>query len=204
MKKKLKKTLKSLGLLPLLDWLLRSFSISNIISILIGLKYYFYNYWLTYFPVYGIRLLYLRHILGVKIGKESFVHMGCFFEDAKTIIGSNSVIGRNCYLGGGVLTIKNNVSITAQTYIFCSTHFKDSPTFKCINKNVTIEDHAWIGARAMVLPGVNIGKGSILGASSVATKDIPDYTVYAGVPAKRIGNRSKNLTYRLKYFPSLQ
>ena len=71
-------------------------------------------------------------------------------------------------------------------------------------KPVVIEDYAWIGARAMILPGVKIGKGAILGAASTATKDIPDFHVFAGTPAKKIGERNVNLTYRLKYFPFFQ
>lgn len=144
--------------------------------------------------------------MGVRIGKGSFVHMGCFFEGNKIQIGQNSVIGRNCYLGGSVgkLTIKDNVSITAQTYIFCSSHAKDSPHFESTYSDVTIEDRAWIGARAMILPGVHIGKGAVLGAQSTATKNIPDFSVFAGSPAKNIGTRNRNLSYTLRYHPIFQ
>lgn len=171
-----------------------------------GFGQYIYNGCLTYFPSYRLRIFYLRCILGISIGKDSFIHMGCFFEGNNIRIGNNSVIGRNCYLGGsgGLLTIKNNVSITAQTYIFCSSHVKDDPLFKSKYGDVTIEDRAWIGARAMIFPGVHIGKGAILGAQSTATKDIPDFSVYAGNPAKRIGRRKRNLSYILKYFPPFQ
>tara|TARA_B100000315_G_scaffold82589_1_gene75714 strand:- start:66 stop:236 length:171 start_codon:yes stop_codon:yes gene_type:complete len=54
---------------------------------------------------------------------------------------------------------------------------------------------AWIGVRAMILPGVTIGKGAILGATSTATKTIPPYSIYAGAPAKNIGQGAKVLTY---------
>ncbi len=171
-----------------------------------GIKSYLYNHCLTYFPNYRLRIFYLRHVLGISIGRECFIHIGCFFEGNNIVIGSNTVIGRNCYLGGsgGFLIIKNNVSITAQTYIFCSTHLVNSPIFECVDKNVIIEDYAWIGARAMILPGVRIGKGSVLGAASTATKNIPDYSVYAGNPAREIGKRTEELIYTLKYFPCFQ
>jgi len=206
MKQRLKKSVKSLGLLPLVDWIFRITSKQNTIAFWEGFRFYLYNRCITYFPNFNLRISYLRHALNISIGKECFIHMVVFFEGNNTVIGDNTVIGRNCYLGGsgGKLTIKNNVSITAQTYIFCSTHIKDSPTFECTGDDVTIEDRAWIGARAMILPGVRIGKGSILGAASTATKDIPDFCVYAGTPAKMVGKRKRNLTYVLKYFPYFQ
>jgi len=171
-----------------------------------GFKYYLFNHWVAFFPCYKLRIFYLRHILGISIGKDCFIHMGCFFEGNNIVIGNNSVIGRNCYLGGsgGTLTIKNNVSITAQTYMFCSTHLVNNPKFECIHNDITIDDYAWIGARAMILPGVRIGKGSVLGAASTATKDVPDYSVFAGSPAKEIGKRTTELSYLLEYFPCFQ
>lgn len=208
LRKKIKSVFKFLRILSLYYWLYRwsKNPLEKIGLCRDGFKGYLFNHLITHFPNYRLRIFYLRHIIGISIGKECFIHMGCFVEGKNIIIGNNTVIGRNCYLGGsgGTLTIKNNVSITAQTYIFCSTHLKDSPIFKCIHEDVTIEDYVWIGARAMILPGIKIGRGAILGASSTATKDIPDYCVYAGSPAKEIGKRSKHLTYKLKYFPYFQ
>jgi len=168
--------------------------------------HYFFNYFLTFFPSHSLRVFYLRNIIRIFIGHDVFIHLGCFFEGNNIIIGNNTVIGRNCYLGGsgGRLTIGNNVSITAQTYIFCATHLTNSPTFECIWRDVVIEDYVFIGARAMILPGVKIGRGAILGAASTATKDIPDYSVYAGAPAKEVGQRNQQLTYELKYHPRFQ
>lgn len=206
MKEKIKKILKSLGLLFVVKRFLRWIPLNDLGEFWLSFKYYFYNHWLTNFPNYSLRIFYLRHVIRISIGKECFIHMGCFFEGKNIVIGNNTVIGRNCYLSGsgGVLTIKDNVSITAQTYIFCSTHLTNSPTFECVHKDVIIEDYAFIGARAMILPGVRIGRGAILGAASTATKNIPDYSVYAGVPAKEIGKRDQNLIYKLQYFPWFQ
>lgn len=206
MKEKLKKILKLLGLFPLFKFLFGWLPLNDFSGFWQSFKYYLYNHWITDFPNCKFRIFCLRHLLGIQIGKECFIHMGCFFEGKNIIIGNNVVIGRNCYLGGagGKLIIKDNVSITAQVYIFCSTHIKDSTSFSCEYKDVVIENHAWIGARGMILPGVRIGKGSILGAASVATKDIPDYTVFAGSPAKEVGKRSDQLSYTLNYFPYFQ
>jgi acetyltransferase-like isoleucine patch superfamily enzyme len=166
------------------------------------LVYYAFNYWLTYLPVHCLRVFYLRRLMRIRVGRGSFIHMGCVFYE-RVSIGRNSVIGRSCHLLGNI-TIKDNVSITAQSYIFSSSHYKDSPTFEAYTRPVIIEDYAWLGARAMVLPGVTIGRGSVLGANSTATKDIPEFSVYVGSPAKQIGVRSRHLTYTLAYSPFLQ
>ncbi len=167
-----------------------------------ALVYYAFNYWLTYLPVHFVRVLYLKKLMGISVGKDSFIHMGCVFYE-NVSIGQNSVIGRSCHLLGNI-TIKDNVSVTAQSYIFSSSHYKDSPKFEAYTRPVVIEDYAWLGARAMVLPGVTIGRGGVLGANSTATKDIPEFTVHAGVPAKQIGVRSHDLTYTLAYAPFFQ
>lgn len=88
--------------------------------------------------------------------------------------------------------------------MICSTHLPNSPTFECVYKDVTIEDFAGIGARTMILPGIRIGKGSVLGAASTVTKDVPDYSIYAGFPAKEIGQRTRDLNYSLQYCPCFQ
>lgn len=59
-------------------------------------------------------------------------------------------------------------------------------------KPVVIGDDVWIGARAIILPGVNIGSHSVVGAGAVVTKDVPDYSVVGGVPAKVIKRRKTN------------
>jgi len=61
---------------------------------------------------------------------------------------------------------------------------------------VIIGDYVFIGPRAVIMPGVHIGKGAVVGAGAVVTKDVPEMTVVAGIPAKEI--RKRNLT-ELKY-----
>lgn len=167
-----------------------------------ALKTYLFNDWITNLPFHFVRITYLKKALCVKISSDTFVHMGCRFE-GKISIGKNSVIGRNCILKGDI-TIGDNVSITAETYVFTSSHFVNSSDFSCFYKPVTICDYAWIGARAVILPGVTIGKGAVLGTASIATKDISDFSICVGSPAKPIGTRSTDLTYKLDYFPFFQ
>lgn len=197
-----KNFLKRIGLLPFVLTIKQIFSLVGIINIIDSFRFFFFNNCLTNFPNHFMRQLYLRYFLNVKIGDNSFIHMGCRF-DGKISIGNNTVIGRKCILNGEI-TIRNNVSITAETYIFTSSHYANSSSFECFYKPVVINDYAWVGARAMILPGVSIGKGAILGAASTATKNIPEYTIYAGAPAKEIGKRSTELNYTIVYSPFFQ
>jgi maltose O-acetyltransferase len=168
-----------------------------------ALKYYFYNSYLTNFPSYKVRTAFLRRVLKIKIGKKTAIHMGCFFDGNHIQIGNNTVIARNCYLDGraGEIIIGDNVSMAPDVYILSMTHDKDSPDFHGVIKSVKIEDYVWFGARVTVLPGVTIGKGAVLGAASVVTKDVQAFDIVAGSPAKKIGERSHTLHYSLEYFP---
>ena len=69
---------------------------------------------------------------------------------------------------------------------------------------VIIEDHVWIGSRVQILPGVKIGRGAVIAAGAVVTKDVPANEIWGGVPAKRIGIRNNPLTYELHYRPWLR
>jgi acetyltransferase-like isoleucine patch superfamily enzyme len=171
--------------------------------LILGIKYYLFNSFITNIPSYKIRNFYLGKIIGIKIGKNTAIHMGCFFAGRNIEIGNNNVIGRKCYFDGrtGKILIKDNVSISPESYFLTDTHIKDSPVFEHTYKNITINKFVWIGVRALVLPGVTIGEGAVLGAGSVATKDIKEFTVWAGIPAVFISNRNNELNYELNYFP---
>jgi maltose O-acetyltransferase len=74
----------------------------------------------------------------------------------------------------------------------------NDPNFGCESAPVVIEDFAWISCRTVVLPGTRIGKGAVVAAGAVVTKDVEPYSIVAGVPAKKIGERSRDLNYYLK------
>lgn len=176
---------------------------SRIFVIFLAFKYYLYNSFITNFPSYTVRIGYLRRVLKIQIGQHTSVHMGCFFAGNNIKIGSNTVIARKCYLDGraGLIDIRDNVSIAPEAYIITMSHLVDSPLFDVVIKPVIIEDYVWIGARVMILPGVTAGKGCVLAAASVVTKSVEPYTVMAGSPAKKIGERTRDLSYNLNYFP---
>lgn len=104
-------------------------------------------------------------------------------------IGDNSGIGRNSSLQGNV-TIGKNVMIGPDLYVFTTNHMHENCALPMIEqgfeeeKPVVINDDVWIGARVIILGGIHVGKGSIIGAGSVVTKDVPPFAIVGGNPAK--------------------
>lgn len=164
--------------------------------------FYLYNHFVTHIPVYFIRYLYLQHIIRIKIGRNTAIHMGCFVTGNNIIIGDNTVINRNCYLDGRhKLIIGNNVNVSPECYLISLTHDVESSTFNAIGKEVIIAEYAWLGARCIVLPGVHLAKGCITGAGSVITKSFSENQIIGGVPGKVIGIRKDGYSYVPHYFP---
>ena len=77
----------------------------------------------------------------------------------------------------------------------------DHPRFVTETQPVVIENYAWIGMRAMILPGVTIGEGAVVAAGAVVSRDVAPYTVVGGVPAKPIGRRQGPARYELAFHP---
>jgi maltose O-acetyltransferase len=90
------------------------------------------------------------------------------------------------------------VDIASQVMIFNSQHDINDPHFGAITAPVTIEDYVFIGPRAIILPGVTIGRGAVVAAGAVVTKNVAPGTVVGGIPAKPIATRKlTSYNYRL-------
>lgn len=90
---------------------------------------------------------------------------------------------------GDRVSIAPNVTLISESLPNNSPHLANLDYVKknlVKDEKIIVEDDAWIGASVTILPGVRVGKGAIIGAGSVVTKDVPAYTVVAGVPAKPI------------------
>jgi len=153
----------------------------------------------TTIPIWLLRKLAFQ-VSGIKIGKGSNLHMACRFYRPKGIcIGEDTIIGYGTFLDGrAALVIGDHVDIASEVMIYNSEHDLDSETFKAIEEPVAIGDYVFIGPRVIILPGISIGKGAVVAAGAVVTKNVDDYAIVGGVPAKVIGERkNKDLHYRL-------
>ena len=144
-----------------------------------------------FFPLHTVRIL-IYKLDGVKIGKKVHIHMGTqFFNPKKVEIGEGTIIGQNAFLDGrDTLKIGKHVDIASDVLIYNSEHDINSDDFRPIHAPVEIGDYAFIGPRVIILPGVKISKGAVIGAGAVVTKDIGQFEIAGGVPAKVIGERN--------------
>ena len=117
--------------------------------------------------------------LGMKIGDNCSIQPGVVFDYS------------HCWL----ITIGSGVTIAPQAYILA--HDASTKRWSGLTRvgAVTIEDGAFIGARAIIMPGVTVGEGAVVAAGSVVTKDVPPHTVAAGNPARVIATADE---YRAK------
>jgi len=155
--------------------------------------------WAGLVPSHLFRLL-IYKAAGMKIGQDSRIHIGARFFDLTNIeIGQDTIIGDNAFLDGrDKLIIGDHVDIASQVMIYNSEHDINSEDFHAISAPVVIEDYIFIGPRVIILPGVRIGKGAVIAAGAVVTKDVADYKIVGGVPAQVIGERKiKDSHYRL-------
>ena len=108
-------------------------------------------------------------------------------------IGDYSWIGENAWLDSlAPITIGKNACISQGVYFCTGNHDWSDPAFGLVVKPITIEDGAWVGARATVLPGVTIKSHSIVAAGTVIARDTEPYMIYAGNPAVIVKKRSIN------------
>ena len=162
---------------------------------------YLTNHLVNHIPFHFIRLGFYRGLLRFEIGSDSVILMGTKFDALKNFkLGKNSVVNQNCRLDNRAgITIGENVSISSEVCILTADHDLQTCDFAGRLRPVNIEDYVFIGTRAMILPGVTLGKGCAVAAGAVVTKSVPPLTIVAGIPAKPIGIRQTNLQYRLSY-----
>ncbi len=161
---------------------------------------WFLNNIVSIIPIMGLRKFFYR-IAGMKFGKKVFLNMRLYLLIPYRIkFGNNCHINQSCFIDGrGGVEIGNNVSISHYVKIVTGTHGKNDSKFECLFKPVIIHDNVWIGIGAIVLPGVTIGEGAIVAAGAVVTHDVEPYSVVAGIPAKQISERNRDVSYSVNW-----
>lgn len=161
-----------------------------------------------------IRTWYLFHIKYSHVKYNGFVRVMSHTEFAKGMsicIGNNVQFGKYCNIATDII-FKNNILLAGRVcFVGKHDHQFNIPKLsiwdsKRGNSGITIiEDDVWIGHNATIIGGVTIGKGSIIAAGSVVTKDVPPCEVWGGIPAKKIKDRflsEKDKKSHLKYLDS--
>lgn len=151
-------------------------------------------------PSHHIRNFIYRRIFLVQMEQKVIICWGAEIRcPGKLKIGKGSIIGDKALLDArNGITIGKNVNFSSNISIYTEQYDHRDPMFRCNSSDafsVNIGDRAWIGPNAIILHGVHIGEGAVVAAGSVVTKDVPPFTIVAGVPARKIGLRNKNLCY---------
>lgn len=132
--------------------------------------------------------------LGPRCEIEEHVWLKVVDDRAAVRVGASSFLGRGVEIDASErVEIGAHVLLAPGVFITDHAHKTDAgqriDAQGCTSSPVVIEDDVWLGARAVVLPGVRIGRGAVVGAGAVVTRDIPPETIAAGVPARAIGAR---------------
>jgi acetyltransferase-like isoleucine patch superfamily enzyme len=159
-----------------------------------------YNVIYNITPFFFLKNMLLR-MTGIKLGHQTIIHTRVRFLGMGRInIGANTTINGGCYLDNRIyIEIGSNVSIAHDTKIYTLGHDIDDPYFSEKGAPVEIGDYVCIFSNVLIMPGVKLGKGAVVYPGSVVTKNVGDYEVVGGNPARFIRHRSQDLQYKLRY-----
>lgn len=157
-------------------------------------------------PFHTLRNIVYRYFYKANLGKNVIIYSGAEIRSPnKLAIGKGSIIGHYSVLDArNFIEIGENVNFSHGVWLWTEQHNHNSPDFSTEspkNKKITICDRVWLGPRVIVLPGCTIGEGAVVGAGSVVTKDVEPFSINAGIPAKKIGERNRNINYVFKDKP---
>ena len=151
-------------------------------------------------PSHHVRKFIYKMIFCVDIQRKVVIYFGSEIRSHSNLhIGEGSIIGDRAILDArSGIYIGKNVNFSSNVKIWTYQHDHSDPNFSCTDTKVGpvyIGDRAWIGPDVTILHSVTIGEGAVVAAGSVVTKDVPPYAIVAGIPAKTVGQRNKNLVY---------
>ena len=158
------------------------------------------------------RLWHLPSLLGLEVNRVRLRAHGAYVASSAVcspvdLHGSRLSIGEFCSVGRiyvqafDNVTIGNCVVVNDGVTLISGSHDPDSSDYRLTTKPINIRDYAWIAMNTTVLQDVTIGYGAIVGAGSVVTKDVGDYEIVAGNPARKIRERAQiPFTYKPSYW----
>ena len=156
-------------------------------------------------PSHTLRNIIYRVVFCMKITRKTVIYGGSEIRSPWRFKANNCVLSNNCLLDcrNGII-LGDNVVFGGGVHIWTEEHDVNSPYFAVSDNNrgpVIIDSRAWICSDSTILPGVHVGEGAVLASRACATKDLEPYGIYAGIPAKKIGERTHDLRYELKGKP---
>lgn len=142
-------------------------------------------------PMHGWRSFLLRSF-GATIGQDCHIYPGAriwapwnlFCEYQATIADGVTVYNPK------PVTLGSHAIISQDAYLCGATHDHEDPEFPLVSYEISIGAFAWVCARATVQPGVSLGEGAVLALGAIATRDLDAWSVYAGIPARKIKKRT--------------
>jgi maltose O-acetyltransferase len=181
---------------------------TKIRSFLSTTSVYLYNVLFSKIPVNFIRMAFAKRYMC--LGKHTFLSVNVRLLNTnhgknQITIGDNCFINPGCILDGrfGKIIIGNNVDIARESWIYTLEHDPHDDYYSIRYADVIIEDYVWIASRVTILPGITIGRGSVIATGAVVTKNIPPMSIAGGVPAEVIGVRKSALKYNITFRPYL-
>lgn len=184
------------------QWLNETFGIPTMLL----LRGWVLNRVISNIPLPSLRFAYYRSVCGMKIAPSSSIWMGAQFVGGafdQIEIGECCSIGNDSFwVAGAGIKLMNDVVTGHRVEFYTSDHDPDDPAFTRRDAPILIEDHAWIGSKAIILKGVTVGRGAVVAAGSVVTDDVEPFTIVGGNPAKVIRQRgATEFTYSHKGSP---
>lgn len=157
-----------------------------------------YNMVINKIPFHCVRLAWLR-LGGAKIGKGSSIWRNTEILGMDNLrMGDDSVIAWHCQIDARAgLIIGDHVAIASHVLLVAGSHDLMAPEFWSVSAPIYIDDYAWIASRAIVAHGARIGRGAVVTANTLVSKEVPPYKIVGGTGAKPMGERPHNLNYKV-------
>ena len=143
------------------------------------------------FPFNSLKLFLLR-LFGCSLGKGVVIKPNVNIKYPwKLSLGNYVWIGEQVWIDNlDNVTIGNHVCISQGAILICGSHDYKKPSFDLITKEIILNDGVWVGTKSIILSGVVAESHAILSAGSVMSKNLENYTIYRGNPAKKVGLRT--------------